>query len=172
MTAFTVDATGELAPGRTLTATPVADALAPDTPAAFAQHAQSLLPHGAGPHGVRHLLDPVATWDAYAELVLELTRRAEAPERPSRLSALFAFTTLEDAEAFRAQRRRPDSPIFTVEAPADAFAGDQHLAGVGPTALVTAAYASAYWRGEAHPDAPPLWELVLPLPVTLGDRVA
>src|SRR5687768_11827764 len=110
-TYFTTDAFGTYQEGLIIQPEPVAAGLA-GADALVVEGASELCPRGVSSHGRLHVLDPPAdegaVGDAYAEVLLELARRVVAPEAPSRLAALFAFCSLEDAREFAASRGRPD----------------------------------------------------------------
>lgn len=172
-TYFTIDAFGTLREGLIVQTEAVTDSLE-GAEALVLEGASELCPGGVSAHGRLHLLQPPADQasveDAYAEVILELARRDVAPAAPSRLAALFAFCSLDDARGFAASRRRPDSAIFEVAAD-HAFVGDLHWVGLGSTPLLSLVYAQRYWSGDAHPVGEPLWEALIPLPATIGARV-
>jgi hypothetical protein len=145
-------------------------------PEDIAATAREILGSHVSEHGRVALIqiheDPNLVDDAEVELLLELTRREVAPQHPSRLTSLFAFASLEDALAFRGSHRGEADAIHAVEGSQDAFRGDARLIGLARTPLVTGVYARWYWEGRPNAERPPLWEVLLDLPVTVGERVA
>ena len=139
-------------------------------PADLAEAAAPWIAGGLAPHGHAALLSDEPAWreDALLELVLERERPADAP---SRLRSLYAFCSVTDAEQFRDSHRSPSCAIYAVEGPPDAHRFDARLLGIAASPLVTAIYCRWYWAGRANPLGEPLWEVLLPLPVTIGERV-
>jgi hypothetical protein len=104
------------------------------------------------------------------ELLFELVRRTEFPERPSRLESVFGWETEEDARQFVASR--PDTGqavIWEVEGES-VFRADMELLRLF-TPLVSWWLARRYWSGEANLDMPPRWEHLLKPPVRLTKRL-
>jgi hypothetical protein len=70
---------------------------------------QRLFPQGVSAHGVRYLAEwpPGDQWPTWAvEAFFEAVRRGEHPQKPSRLTSVFAFETEDEALAFAAKYRR------------------------------------------------------------------
>jgi len=113
---------------------------------------------------------------------LETLRRERFGNLPgSRMTALFAAATLEDALLF-AERIEPRPaepvPIFEVSAARAEHRDSLWLDFVAPPDRTTA-YHEAYWRGETTNHRPatgarrdPHFEVVLQLPVLVGAQVA
>jgi len=88
------------------------------------------------------------------ELVFELVRRLAFPDKPSRMSAVFAYRTLDEARAYRADRRDPaNHEIWRVacDASTPLHLGDGRWLGVPRDALLFVAAARHYWFGRVHP---------------------
>lgn len=131
-------------------------------------------PQGMTAHGVRYLLgaDPQLERDRAIEITWELVRRLEFPDRPSRLTSIFAWDSLEDAQAFQARQRAfTATAVYRVEGESLLRANMPlltALAGAGGSALQDA---RDYWAGKRG-AAPELWEHLLRPPVTVVRQVA
>ncbi|MFG4070792.1 DUF2441 domain-containing protein, partial [Escherichia coli] len=83
-----------------------------------------------------------------------------------------ACETLEGAIAFRSQYRNPHSPIYEVEADEDLIhRGDMALLNNANSCLVYTYQIEHYWAGTTFSQQP-FWEILIPLPATIGNRVA
>jgi hypothetical protein len=104
------------------------------------------------------------------ELVVELVRRADFPERPSRLQVIFAWETEEDARSFMASRQdMAQAVLWRVEGECVFRADMENLRYFTP--LVSWWLARQYWTGATNLDLPPRWELFLKPPVRVVERV-
>ena len=131
---------------------------------------RSLYPEGLSRHG-RHYCrqdlygdDPEDLWDVSCELIFELVRTADFPDRPSRFQSVFGFETIAAVDRFA--DRFVDEPVTVWEVDAErSFVADMHL--VDAEDFADGVYrARQYWRGETRrPD--PLWEALLVPPVTV-----
>lgn len=131
-----------------------------------------LFPGGLTRHGKRYLLDEclvIATPQGPApqvphipmiELACELVRRISFPELPSRLQALFAWQSRDEALAF--QRESGSGTIYEVEAD-KFFRGDMKLLYLGGSGIGAWHFAMKYWTAEASPT--PRWEYLLVPPI-------
>lgn len=179
---FTVNGRGSYYEGGTVELQSVAAGLPPDTPPEIAATAHKLFPHGVSAQAETYLLTP---WvldtsmpeahriarDAFGEVLVELVRRIEAPDAPSRFESLFAFEQLDDARWFRQHFRRGQGSIYAIDCD-DGFRGDfTLLASLQGTPLRATAYASRYWASQPHWVETPHWETLLRLPVTIGPRI-
>jgi hypothetical protein len=122
-------------------------------------------------HGRSYLMAPRTDPDAWSELIFEYARRIVAPQAPSRYSALFAFTTLEDERTFRHEYRARGDRIWSIERDEPGYVVDFRLVGLQKTPLACALYAERYWRQEPNFIAPPLWEVLLSCPVVIDQLV-
>jgi hypothetical protein len=104
------------------------------------------------------------------ELLFELVRRAEFPERPSRLESVFGWETEEDARQFVASRQDTGQAVIWKVEGDSVFRADMELTRLF-TPLVSWWLARRYWSGEANPDMPPRWEHLLKPPVRLTERI-
>jgi hypothetical protein len=172
---FTVDRANGLQPGADLVADsdfaacrffPIQDVFTRDD---LESLARELFPGGLTKHGKRYLLDeclvirtpqgpaPQVPHIPMIELASELVRRLSFPQLPSRLQALFAWASYDEALAF--QRESGGSgTIYEVEAD-KYFRGDMRLLYLGGSGIGAWHYAMKYWRGEASPT--PRWEYLL-----------
>lgn len=133
------------------------------------QHIDSRFPTGLSHFGTDHLIQRLflpgtEDTDQEIELIFELVRRAEHPDRPSRYTSVFAAETLEEAIAWRIEVDAPDAPIYEVEATA-AFRGDAEQLTLSGTVAEVWMRAGAFWRGKG--TATPRWELLLEAPVRI-----
>ena len=131
-----------------------------------------LFPDGLTRHGKRYLLDeclvirtpqgpaPQVPHIPIIELVCELVRRLSFPERPSRLQALFAWATRDEALLF--QQESGGGTIYEVEADSY-FRSDMKLLYLGGSVIGAMLFAMKYWRAEASPV--PRWEYLLVPPI-------
>ena len=133
---------------------------------------QQLFPAGLTNHGKKYLLDeclviptqqgpaPYVPHIPMIELISELVRRTFFPEQPSRLSALFAWATFDEAVTF--QQQYGGGTIYEVEA--DTFLqADMNLLFLGGSGIGALLFAMKYWRGESSPT--PRWEFLLVPPI-------
>lgn len=128
----------------------------------------------------RHLLGPAFR----REMDLEVLRQAQFSHRASRLSCFFAARTAEDAARYARRLTDPKRPstarIYEVFARTFHEADMMQLDIAGPivTEEFMAARYLAYWRGAMSSDnfgqgvRMPLVEVMIPLPVRIGDLVA
>ena len=98
------------------------------------------------------------------DLVLELVRRYEFRDPPSRYQSIFCWESLDDAKRFASQMTAGRAPVWEIEGEA-VNRGDMNLLGMS-TALATWDRARRYWRREALASHPPLWEIAV-APVAL-----
>lgn len=192
---FTVDRTNSLAPGMVLEADHNFGGLRffhienSYTSQDLTEFARDLFPAGLMEHGKRYLLDerittstpdgplPYVPNGPAIELAVELVRRASFPERPSRFSCAFGWSTPEEAHIFRGSYTAAGgsaeeggiTPIYAVSC-ARTFRADMRQLLTGGTILGAWLYATRYWRGEA--TANPLWEELLIPPVKVPRKVA
>jgi hypothetical protein len=132
-----------------------------------------LFPAGMTNHGRGYMTlwpgEQSRTWGT--EVFLEAVRRADHPNKPSRMTSAYAFETIEDARAFigRYGLNVVQSVIFEVDGRI-MHRGNMELASLDVSRFAVAfafAVARAYWLGEQGP-APALWEVLLEPPVRLG----
>lgn len=131
-----------------------------------------LFPDGMTNHGRQYMTtfpqDQGAAWAT--EALLEAIRRAEHPDKPSRMTSVFAFETIPDARAFvgRYGLIANRSMIFEIDGNV-LHRANMELTGVSASLAGAFSFAAAraYWLGEQGP-APALWELLLEPPITLG----
>lgn len=111
--------------------------------------------------------------DRLLEMIVELVRRLEFPERPSRYASVFAYATVDAAVGFRRQHGQPDTPLWRVEVEGATHAADARQVDLEPMPLAVISRVLRYWRGEFDPDPEP-WheEHLLAPPVKVIERVA
>ena len=112
------------------------------------------------------------------DLIYELMRQVGFADRPSRLTCVFAYRSLEAAEQYRALRRDPAThQIWTVRAPKDTPTHDADATWLtmAQNGLAVLLGAREYWRGQEHPDCCTLMDRETLVPadaVTVVERVA
>lgn len=134
-----------------------------------------LFPQGVSKHGDGYFLsaNAIANQINYSiDWGLEFYRRAMSPNAPSRYKCIFACEALRDAMAFREQYRLPNSPIYEVEADDNLIhRGDMALLNNANSCLVYTYQIEHYWAGTTF-SLQPFWEVLIPLPATIGNQVA
>lgn len=142
--------------------------------------AKAEFPNGLSPHGKRYFLDeplvistsngpaPYAPHIPIIELVVELIRRLEFPDHPSRYESLFAWETPEDATSFRDSYCAGEGNLLRVEAEC-AGRYDMNQLFLGGTTSGSWMFARRYWNGVA--SARPCWEVLLRLPASVIEVV-
>lgn len=134
-----------------------------------------LFPRGVSKHGDAYFLsaDAIAGDISYSiDWGLEFYRRAMYPNAPSRYECVFACESLSGAMAFRAQYRHPDDPIYEINADEDSIhRGDMSLLNNSSTCLVYTYQIEHYWSGKTFSQQP-FWEVLIPLPATIGNQIA
>lgn len=164
---YTVDRASSLVEGMTLSLFQYTDV----TPLELQAHLDELFPSGVTLHGEKYLVDASSSsriTSPAIELVWESIRRAHYPHAPSRFQSLFASSSLDQAQLFRAQFGQ-NAPIYEVAAEAN-FRADMNALHSGSSALFTSYLAQRYWRQEPG-SAEPFWEYLLTPPVTVGRQV-
>jgi hypothetical protein len=90
------------------------------------------------------------------ELITELIRVNWAPERPSRLASVFAYSTLAVAREFRSTRcTNPSAPIWEIEAEG-AFGCDSSWLGLGESIPMVVIKTKRYWSGRLRTGSLPV----------------
>ncbi|EMH0544179.1 DUF2441 domain-containing protein [Enterobacter hormaechei] len=135
----------------------------------------ALFPRGVSHHGNGYFLSASAIAgdiNFSIDWGLEFYRRAMRPNTPSRYECLFACEKLENAKDFRAKFRNPSSPIYEVDADENlVHRGDMSLLIRDNSCLVYTYQIEHYWSGTTFSQQP-FWEILIPLPVSIGRRVA
>jgi hypothetical protein len=142
-------------------------------------HINCRYPAGFSRHGVQYFRDawqPQTETDfrsGYIELLLEATRHAHYPDKPSRFASMFAVDSADTALQFRASHGKPSDGVFALEPQGAVHRGDMRLLAFGGTFGVTDHKMHLYWQGKTlHIDGyVPAWEYVLLLPVLIGKRL-
>jgi len=109
------------------------------------------------------------------DLLLELTRLAYFPQKPSRLQSIFACETLKEAAHFRGESKiSVDTPIYEINCEKSiVHRGDMALFWTGCTAIEVEYRLHLYWEGKTDTTLvrEAKWEIVIPLPVQIGQKV-
>lgn len=108
--------------------------------------------------------------EAFAEIV----RLGKAPDKPSRLAAVYAYGNEAAADDFRKDGGLSNAPIWRLSVPSAAVIhkGDSSVLGVPDTLIKMIDNTIAYWDGYQREDSLPVTrEVLLPPPVTIVERV-
>ncbi|WP_454740371.1 hypothetical protein [Cupriavidus necator] len=173
---YSVDRRGMCAPGRQLTLQPNAAANGNDILA----HINDMHPNGFSAHGGQHFRDahqwPLESPEyrsGILELLLEATRKAHYPSKPSRYQSMFAWDSLEVAAHFKASNGHPSYGIYELLPQARVHRGDMSIYTFGPTFAGVDHRLHLYWQGKTLeiPGYEPRWEHVIELPLLVGNKV-
>lgn len=171
-TFFTVDRAGLLRENLEISLTKHQDI----KPQELQLHSNSLYPDGVSFHGATYLIKPNSRGNISSpaiELLFEYVRRSNFPQMPSRFQSFFACATLAEAQQFRVNFGRPEQQIWTVYSQEDSFRVNMKLLDNNQTTLYCSYLAHEYWQGNAGPtQLGQFWEMILRLPVKIGQRVS
>lgn len=166
MTAFHVDRFGTLTAGARLERQKVLPASLSRADQLARLDAQ--FPDGLSRFGITQLFErgfihPDGNPDQEIELIWDLVRRLEFRNQPSRLAAIYASATLDEARRLR-DEWLPDFPAAKIVELAAQQIGryDSELLDLSGNGWDVLERSRAYWRGEASPT--PTWELLLDPP--------
>jgi hypothetical protein len=143
-------------------------------------HINQMYPAGFSRHGMQFFRDPLPQPQspqdynsAVLELLLETTRKAHYPDKPSRYQSMFACAALDEAIGFRSVHGKPENPVYELEPLGKVHRGDMAMYTFAPSAAGMDHRLHLYWRGETLqiPGHVPKWEYVLELPVAVGNKV-
>ncbi|WP_104472848.1 DUF2441 domain-containing protein [Acinetobacter indicus] len=141
---------------------------------------EKMFPDGISNHGKQYLIDSwlilerngirtnYAPVEPLMEAVLELVRRSEFPNLPSRMSSMFCWESLDCANNFITSNRLTNVNIYEIEAK-DYFVGDMSIIFLGGQLVHSLELARKYWAGEKGPK--PILEAVVPLPIKIGKQI-
>lgn len=138
-------------------------------------------PEGVSTHGETYLLKNSAIStnpSVLLEMLLENVRLAKFPEKPSRLQSMFACRSIEEVRTFQSGvGANAGGHIYEVVSDANVHIGDMNLYTLNCTSIVLMTRLDMYWRGETFAadlalNHEPFWEVIVPLPATIGRRVA
>lgn len=140
-------------------------------------HINERYPNGFSKHGIQYFRDPSSDQSdgfrrsGFIELLLEATRKAHYPDKPSRYQSMFAWGTLDEALQFRAQK--PEDPIYKITAMGQVHRGDMTLLNISDSFACIDHRMHLYWQSETlhHVGYETVWELVLELPVKIGEKI-
>lgn len=126
-------------------------------------------------HGQQYVPMDMRNNNAMIEGVFELVRALHFPEKPTRLRCMFACESLE-ALSVCEQVMQPTNVrnVYTVEYTGEVHRGDMALLNSAGHLYEIQSRAMAYWMGETkdlYPGYVPRWEILIPLPVQLGELV-
>ena len=181
---FTVDRSGNLAESKIIrlghgpeTWTCIQNTI---TQSDMVEHMRLLFPEGMSNHGHGYLRAPIIVNDQagkplqlaptmpVTETIFELVRRDRFKDLPSRFESMFAWETEAEAENFNRTYFSGKGRVFTIRSDRY-FKADMRLLLMGGQCANALKYADMYWRGEQGPS--PVWEILIPLPVTIGREI-
>ncbi|HCI5632896.1 TPA: DUF2441 domain-containing protein [Klebsiella variicola subsp. variicola] len=169
-TYYTVDSGNYYSPG--MVAMPITPSI---QPIELHNMVTSLFPRGVSKHGDGYFLSASAIAGQISYSIdwgLEFYRRAMHPNAPSRYECIFACESLNGAMAFRAKYRNANVPIYEIEADDNLIhRGDMTLLNNSNSCLVYTYQIEHYWAGTTF-NQQPFWEVLIPLPATIGSQVA
>lgn len=145
-------------------------------------HIGQLFPEGLSQHGNTYFGHPqplaiLSLTDRNSlllEMLLEGTRKAYFPDKPSRYQSMYAFDSLDEALAFRQSHSHPGAHIYELEPQARVHRGDMAIYRINLRVAEIDQSMHLYWQGktrdtDGHRSE---WEHVLELPVLIGRRVS
>lgn len=142
------------------------------TPAIYSPGAEAevtrMFPEGLTKHGQRYMAQmppQERDWPSWAtESFFEAVRRADFPDRPSRMQSVFGFESIDAARAFIGKHRAAQPcAIYRLRGEIAHKANMSLLELCNHPGAVTFELARSYWRGEPG-SRPVLWELFAPSP--------
>lgn len=101
------------------------------------------------------------------DTIVELVRLWQFPDKPSRLISAFGWSTLEEAEKFKAERRIGNR-IYKVSTD-NYFSADMNLLRAGSTIASNILLAEKYWQGKSSQN--PCWEVLMGLPFSIVEII-
>jgi hypothetical protein len=110
---------------------------------------------------------PLIFGNPAVEAIFELVRAHESPSCTSRFQSLFGCETLDHLEKFAAKYRARGT-VYQINANKYKLV-DMALLTAGDTVCQAFDNARRYWSGGASGD--PIWECLIELPVTVGQKV-
>ncbi|MBF1982807.1 DUF2441 domain-containing protein [Enterobacter asburiae] len=124
-------------------------------------------------HGLRYVPMDVRNNNAMIEGIFEMVRAQHFPEKPTRFCCMFACESLEALNGCeQAMQQTSIRNIYSVEYAGAVHRGDMSLLASDGSLYEVQSRAMAYWMGETkdlYPDYVPRWEILIPLPVQLGE---
>lgn len=136
---------------------------------ALVEQWNQLLPDGLSFWGKKVLLGLLTdNFMGVREIRAEKIRQMYFPERPSRLQAVFACKTLDDAKRYRTGFGAADASIWKVAAKT-VVELDMHWMRPVATLCELDYNIIEYWKGEQSPEGP-LWECLMIPPVQVIER--
>ena len=145
------------------------------TPREIQNTAISLFPNGVSAHGNGYFLSAQALASDLNYSIdwgLEFYRRSMHPSLPSRYTSIFACESLSDAIQFRSNYRHQSNGIYEIDCDKErVHRGDMTLLMNNNSVLVYTYHFENYWNGTTI-SSNPFWEILIPMPVTIGRKVA
>lgn len=110
------------------------------------------------------------------EYSLELFRQQYYPSKPSRFSSMFGWSTLCEAKHFRGWAKCPlSTPIYEIISDEECHKGDMNILNSACSMAEFECRLNTYWSGESYSlsdNYEPLWEIVIPMPVSVGSKIS
>jgi hypothetical protein len=144
------------------------------TPVELQKHVHELFPEGVSIHGDKYFLNNASlgnVTEPAIELMFEYVRKAHFPFITSRFQSFFACENLDEARAFKKRFNDSTLPIYEICSDSSYFKANMNLLRNGDSILVGSFFAQEYWSGRSGPDATPFWEVLLSLPITVGQQI-
>ncbi|EAX8473359.1 hypothetical protein FRN05_22300 [Salmonella enterica subsp. enterica] len=175
---YSLDRRGLYRSGQNFNLTQLPTPALPMTPQAEAQFSSGISMHGLTYFigaGI-HFSNRNNNASAAIEYALELFRRLHFPDKPSRFVSMFGCETIDEVKHFRGTSKSPlSTPIYEVHSDSNCHKGDMNLFNPGCPLCEFDRRMYAYWRGETyslHEGYEPFWEMIIPLPATIGQQAA
>jgi hypothetical protein len=144
------------------------------------EYLDRLFPNGLSHHGRLYFWSGHSTpkhMESALELHLEMHRRAFHPHKPSRFVSIFCCQSIEEAIQFRDRGGPANFPIYEVTCDEkNIHVADMNIINPTATTLVFSQHMDMYWSGKSMkgfiPTHPEFNEVIVPLPATIGKRIA
>lgn len=134
-----------------------------------------LIPVPVSRHGMRYVPMDIRNNNAMLEGIFEMVRAQHFPDKPTRFCCMFACESLEALNACeQVMERTSVRNVYSIEHTGDVHRGDMSLLNSEGNLYEIQSRAMAYWLGETkdlHPNYVPRWEILIPLPVQLGELI-
>jgi len=168
---YTVDRLGTLKPGMVIQLQQHRDI----SPQYLQDHVDSLFPDGVSSHGERYFLQAGSKGNIASpaiELLFEYIRKTSFSNKPSRFESFFACESIDDAKSFRSQFGSHEQKIFEIQSDGPKHKCNMKLLHNDLSNLYFSYAAHQYWLGnQGISELGEFWEIILSLPVKVGDVV-
>lgn len=137
-----------------------------------------LFSKGVSQHGLAYSINtafnmPDNPFGPSIELALELIRKERFPDKPSRLQSMFGCENLDDVKHFRGSSHSARSTSIFEVTTENYHRGDMNILNYLCNMNEFHRRLVGYWAGETLTleGYEPFWEVVIPLPATIGSRI-